>query len=627
MPEPKEKAFVGIDPVTMKAMNDDLARLVFLIHNDIPKLREVFARAEVETTPADRLNAIGQWIQAELPMLRRRESYAAQLQLINLQTGNPLKMIHTEWAGNFPSSAAAIARAKELAGKYKDDGKLPGEVWEELSQNQDDPDFAEAFAKALGAEGAGRIAQEFTILAKRGKYGQSEQDQRNVLANLLATASHSPGTIDKTWFEKTSFDGGILDLMDTGMWDSNVLSEAATFVLNARNPDADLAGKTAKIFNGLALYPAVATKVYADNFDQIQKLVRGETTGWTLADAPGRGDALGAFIQSATITSRHLHQKSGPNGPNPAEDLTRRLLLDLHANSKRTEFAGVQGAYTAIAMEYYDDLEAAIAGPPVPSYFEKPDPGRPGIEVPDPAWTTLVQHAMWDPKNAAVLNTFFSAKYTERSAAVTSREVLSARDANSLSNWQNGQIRGWFLAQLNAVKAAHGEEQAAYNAKVKEWVGYVVDPVNAALFATGGPAAAVAAAGRTITGFVKAQGVSAVKDLVISWFDRGPTDYTTDTEWADDHKLWTAKAQELLKSDPPLIRPVTGKDGTTWTGSPQVYEKQYGTKFTDGAGTILPVDTMTPAQQRAYAEWLQDPAVQQAVWNEVGPDILGRVSK
>jgi hypothetical protein len=59
-------------------------------------------------------------------------------------------------------------------------------------------------------------------------------------------------------------------------------------------------------------------------------------------------------------------------------------------------------------------------------------------------------------------------------------------------------------------------------------------------------------------------------------------------------------------------------------------EKLYGAKFTTekgmtpGSGDIA---GLSPAALRAYAAWLQDPAVQQAVWNDVGPNILGRQGK
>ena len=44
----------------------------------------------------------------------------------------------------------------------------------------------------------------------------------------------------------------------------------------------------------------------------------------------------------------------------------------------------------------------------------------------------------------------------------------------------------------------------------------------------------------------------------------------------------------------------------------------------NGSGRVLPVEDMSPEGKRAYLRWLQDPAVQQATWNEFSPDKSGK---
>jgi hypothetical protein len=87
----------------------------------------------------------------------------------------------------------------------------------------------------------------------------------------------------------------------------------------------------------------------------------------------------------ATIDARALYEGVRPAGatswPNPAEELTLQLLLHLGDNPKRTTFGQVQSAYMAIATEYYDDLEAAVAGPPEPQYFRPVRPWPPRRHV------------------------------------------------------------------------------------------------------------------------------------------------------------------------------------------------------------------------------------------------------
>jgi hypothetical protein len=647
MPEPKEKDFVGIDPVSLKAMNDDLANVRVLLRSQLGVLRKAFGTASVPTTAIDRLAAVGTWIDQELPMLRRRQAMAAQLQKESLQLGQNSAMVSTDWAGNFPSAQAAIARANELAGRYKEPGELPDEVWEEVRNNQNDPDFAAAFAKALGPH-------DGRMLAANLSRKTAPPERLQVLGNLFATASHQK-TFDDSWFPKFPAVPGILPLMRFGNWDNDLLVRVGQIALDS-NVIASDSVRVADVLEVVARSPIAASRLYQDNFEKIQAMSRGRSVGWTNGDDPKLSNALGTFIRSATVDARNVYEALRPaevsQWPNPAEDLTRRLLMDLASNPTRAAFRGVQAAYMTIATEFYDDLQAAIAGPPLPSYFNQPDPGRPGVEVPAAAWSALVQQAMWDPKNAALLSTFFRAKYEASISAVNRADIPNAPDANSLTSFQSGQIRGWYVHQLNTVKSAAAAEVADYNAKVKQWVDYFVDPANAAIFAnpvlpelvvpslgiklgtaataTGMEAGkkAAEAAGKTITGFVKDNGVGSVKEKIISWFDREPPVYTTDDAWTDDTQTWREMAENMrgLRS----IKPVTDRYGTTWSGQPGYYEKLYGAKFTAQDGTtpsLEDIPKLSPPAQRAYAAWLQDPAVQQAVWNEAEPNILGRQSK
>lgn len=646
MPEPKEKDFVGIDPVSLKAMNEDLANASSLITTHLPSLRKAFWKADVATTPIDRLVAIGKWIDQELPMLQRRQTLAAQLQKEGLQLGLSPAMVSGEWNGNFPSTEAAIARAKELAGRYKEPGELPDDVWEEVKKNQNDPDFAAAFAKALGPH-AGRMLAA-NLARKSAQSGRLE-----ALGNLFATASHHK-VFDDSWFPKFPAVPGILPLMRFGNWDNDLLVRVGNIALHADLVSSDNY-RVADVLEVVARSPIAASRLYQENFEKIQAMSRGRSVGWTNGSDPKLSNALGTFIRSATIDARTVYESLRPAGvnqwPNPAEDLTRRLLMDLASNPTRAAFRGVQAAYMTIATEFYDDLQAAIAGPPLPQYFENPDPGRPGIEAPEAAWRSLIQQAMWDPKNAAILNTFFRVKYEASVDAVNRADIPKAPDANSLTSFQSGQIRGWYLNQLNMVKSNAAKEVADYNAKVKQWVDYFVDPVNAAIFAnpllpelavpslgiklgtaataTGGDAGkkAAEAAGKAITGFVKDNGVGSVKEKIISWFDREPPVYTTADAWADDTETWRQMAEN--KRDDNLIMAVTDGQGTTWSGQTEYYEKLYGAKFTtkEGVTRAEDIDALSPAARRAYAAWLQDPAVQQAVWGDAGPNILGRQTK
>ncbi|GAA1601974.1 hypothetical protein GCM10009804_68090 [Kribbella hippodromi] len=614
MPEPKEEGFAGIDPDALDAMNSDLAKTQAMLDALLPKLRSAYTTVNLDTGAIDRLRTVSSWIATELPMLRRRHVMAQQLMGQALQLGQNPVMVPTEWAGNFTSTAAAIGRAKELAAQYQEPGRLPAAVWDELAANQHDPDFAAAFAKALGPH-ATRL-----VVAGLGK-DKLKADRLPALANLFATAS-SRRVFDDTWF--TGFPGvpGILPLLQFGKWDNDLLVHVGNLALapDRRGIDNE---RTAQVLAAVARSPIAATRLYEENFATIQAMSRGLSPGWVNGARSQLGDPLGTFIRAATIDARAMYDNTRPAGTttwaNPAEALTRRLLLDLRDNPHRARFAGVQSAYAAIATEYFDDLEAVASGPPVPEYYDQPDPARPGIEAPATAWAALIQQAMRDPKSAGYLSTLFRARYEAKSAAVTAGET-KFKDANNFSNWQNGRFRSWFLDQLNTTQSAANKEAADYNANVKQWVDYFVDPASAALFAEGGPAGAAAA--KTITGFVKASGKGSVSAMIVGWLDRTPQQIAADSVWAGDNKVWQTKARNSLAAG---ITPVRDAHGTTWTGDPTGYEKKYGAKFTTGnpEDPLRPVAEMSQAARRAYAAWMEDPAVQQAAWDDFNADVLG----
>jgi len=618
VPEQTDKGFVGIDPVALKAMNSDLARTHAMLDTLLPKLRSAYTRIDLETTQIDRLRTISRWIESELPMLQRRQVMAQQLMAQALQLGQTPTMVHTQWAGNFTSTAAAVARAKELAARYKEPGELPPEVWDELALNQNDPDFAAAFAKALGPHAA-RL-----VVAGLG-HDRLKADRLPVLGSLFATASYGR-VFDDSWFPGFPGVPGILPLMQFGKWDNDLLVHIGNLALkpDARGVDNE---RTAEVLAAVARSPIAATRLYDENFATIQAMSRGLSPGWVNGKHSQLGDPLGTFIRAATVDARAIYQGTRPigaaNWANPAEVLTRRLLLDLRDSPHRAVFAGVQSAYAAITTEYFDDLEAAVSGPPVPQYYEQPDPARPGIEAPAAAWAALVEQAMWDPRSAGYLSTLFCAKYQANSEQLSAGETKD-KDANNFSNWQNGRLRSWFLLQVNTAQGAASKEAADYNANVKKWIDFFVDPAKAALFAEGGVAVGgAAAAAKTIREYIKTSGTDSVKASIISWLDRTPQEIAADGAWAGDNSVWQDKARVNLVNN--KIKPVTDAEGTTWTGDPSFYERKYGVKFTTGdpKDPFPPVDQMSHAAQRAYSAWLQDPAVQQAAWDDFNADVLG----
>jgi hypothetical protein len=622
--------FAGIDPGLMRQMIKDLETAKGGVDDKIPGLKSSFEKAGLDTKPIATLTGVASWVGGELPMLNRRQGMAEQLSKENNQFGFGSGMVPTEWGGLFKSKKDAQAKAKELAAKYQKPGGFPDDAWKEIEKYQNDPDFAEAFLKELGPEKAAWIASRLSTWNEKG-----HQERFQAFATLVATASHR-GVINDAWLKKFETDGSegpnlplLSALIKYGIWDQKTLVN-----IGQRAIDHDQLGGgdylTADILDSVARNPLAANELYSKNFDKINSMVRGQRPGWMSHD-PKLGDPLGRFITAATVDARDAFERTRPPGDkkwtNPAEELTRRLLLDVKANKDHPPaYAGVRLAYTGIAEAYFDDLRASVTSP-LPDYFDKSDPGRPGVEADAAAWAALTQQAMRDPKNAAELNLFFSAKYQEASDRITGDEFPDAKDANSLSNYQNGQLKGWFLHQVTQTQATLGGEVDAYNKEVDKWVGLFVDTAAAAGTAAatggGGAVAAGTAAKDSIKGFVSGLGTDKAKQWIGGWFHKDAPDFKLDTKWATDSTAYQDKANSSLFHN--KIQPVKDPgNGITWDGKPSFYEDLYGGKFTDSGNHIMPVQDMSPAGKRAYMEWLQDPAVQEATWNEFNPDKTGK---
>jgi hypothetical protein len=622
-------SFAGIDPALMRKMIQDLNAAKEGIERDIPGLKPEFERVGLSTKSIDTLNGIASWIGGQTPMLHRRQTMAEQMSRENNQFGFGSGMVPTEWPGHFSSQREAEAKAKEIAGKYEEPGGFPDDVWEEIKRYANDPDFAAALLRELGPEEAA------WIVGRLRTWGEPGSEQRlQAFATLIAVASHR-GVITAQWLDKfnTNRQGepdlyNLAAIIKHGTWNKDAL-----VLIGQRALDSMQLGGgnyvTADILDGISRNPMAATELYAANFDKINAMARGQLPGWVGTDDPKLGDPLGRFMTAATVDARGIYERLRPPGDktwtNPAEELTRRLLLDVQKHKDTPPaFAGPRLTYTRIVEEYFTDLRESVTSP-LPEYFDESDPGRPGVEAPADAWSALIQQAMRDPKNAAELNLFFAAKYREESDRLAGKEIVDAPDANSFSNYQNGQLKGWFLHQVEDVKKQLGDEVKKYNEEVDRWVGLFVDTAVAAgtAAATGGGGAAAAgpAAAGAITDFAKGLGTDKAKQWIGSWFHKEAPKFEMDTKWAEDTTAYQDKANSLLAHD--KIRPVNDGD-VTWDGDPKFYEELYGGKFTDGSGRVLPVEDMSPEGKRAYLRWLQDPAVQQATWNEFSPDKSGK---
>ncbi|GAA3839630.1 hypothetical protein GCM10022226_72430 [Sphaerisporangium flaviroseum] len=347
--------FAGIDPVLMRAMIKDLETAKGLVDAKVPGLKDAFGKVGLSTKPIVTLTGIAGWINGELPMLNRRQGMAEQLSKENNQFGFTGTMVETDWEGLFKSKAEAEAKAKELAAQYEEPAGFPDDVWEQIEKYQNDPDFAEAFLKALGPEKAARAATW-------ARDGADSGNRVAAFATLMATASHR-GVIDDAWLKKfgvmapgTAPGGGegpdlhlLATLIKHGVWNTDTLVTIGTKALTTTQPHDDNRLK-ADILDGISNNPLAANRLYCDNFDLINAMASGGMDGWTSGD-PRFGDPLGRFMAAATTGAREVYGRMQPTGrPNPADVLISRLLQRTQISSGfPTDFEGVKKALDGVA--------------------------------------------------------------------------------------------------------------------------------------------------------------------------------------------------------------------------------------------------------------------------------------
>ncbi|ETK33279.1 polymorphic toxin type 17 domain-containing protein [Microbispora sp. ATCC PTA-5024] len=349
--------FAGIDPALMRAMIKDLESAKNLIDSRIPGLKSEFERVGLSTKPVTTLTGVASWVGGELPMLNRRQAMAEQLLKENSQYGFTSPMVQTEWGGLFSSTAEAQAKAKELAGKYEKPGGFPDDVWDQIIKYQNDPDFAEAFLKALGPEEAAWIAGRLRT------WDEPKHEERlEAFATLMGVASHR-GVIDAAWIDKFGTDGQGPDLytlaavIQHGVWDTKTLVAIGDRALKL----GQLGGGnylTAQILDGISRNPLAAHQLYSDNFDLINSMAYGMLPGWVNTKDPKLGDPLGRFMKAATVDAAEVFERGRPPGDqtwvNPADQLAMRLFQTVGTHpDERFAFPGVENAFVDIVQTFF----------------------------------------------------------------------------------------------------------------------------------------------------------------------------------------------------------------------------------------------------------------------------------
>ncbi|MFI6318697.1 C2 family cysteine protease [Nonomuraea sp. NPDC050556] len=362
-PEPQQE-FAGIDPVQLKKMIGDLSDAAQMVNARMSRLRDDFGRAGIDAKHITRLEGVRDWIQGELPMLRRRQTMTEQISKENNQYGFNGPMVESEWEGYFKSPEEAQAKAKELAKQYKKPGELPPGVWEEIRKYQFDPDFAEAFARELGPDKLGWLAGRATNPESWGDDDENTEGRFTAIANILAVASHR-GIIDDAWLKGFDATGRgtdynlLADLMMHGTWSKEAVAKIVNAGLGENGTSSPQT--MAALLDAAARNPFAANEIYSKNFDRINGMVSGNAWGWTGVKDGKMGDPLARFVKAATLDAHENYERMRQPGnatwQNPAEPLMARILgLTQTKRGFTSPVGGVQQTLNVIVSTYGEKL-------------------------------------------------------------------------------------------------------------------------------------------------------------------------------------------------------------------------------------------------------------------------------
>lgn len=408
----------------------------------------------------------------------------------------------------------------------------------------------------------------------------------------------------------------------------------------------------AQLFDAIAQNPEASGEWFDHNNDFALKALY-PTGPWKVDEPKERGKAFFGLLNAGTV---ELKAKN----PSLAEKNTARILFDnyQHRNGSDTRglhpIDGTQALYASIITAYWADLEHGVTSPvndklwgsdylakgeakfedaskwSLKDYLKGQDSSRPGLEASESLWRSLMEESARDPKAAGTLSALFQTyDKTQTDAHYATKE--SREDADSYNSMKRGMMQQFYVTTFKQASTEIDMEIDKWVEDTNNFRATVIDTTGDVVAGAAGGAGLAGAKGAAIgvahglaqsvvTGwikeFAKVDANDAPKDLKEQF--EGVKEATADFSWQQDYRNNANAAWSNNE-----VREVTvrskDEDGNWVTkvhsGNPEVYAKGAG-NFLDKNGDIKDVSSMSNAQRTAYAEWLQDPAIVDAVWPE-----------
>ncbi|WP_030792432.1 hypothetical protein [Streptomyces sp. NRRL S-920] len=681
--------FSGIDPEKLAKTISSINRDQDKLRSSVMWIKSSFQQYGVKTDMLADISAIAGWAEKQLPMLRRRHHLSIAEDQKYGHGYQGMVQIKESMVG---ATKKSQADGKKLGEKFKESlegsGEVTPEMFAELRANRADADYIKSFYDEVGSKNLLLLSNEMGDRFNdqyKDHPAQREKD-REVIADTFGTFTKVSfeGKSSKTkqaawnkWFDDSSigeYEGFRPDfltpLLKGGSHDKDFLVALGDRVLQkdkqGKTDELQFFGKGGglgegewgkdgyqQLFDAISYNPQASGEFVDHNYDFVQKSFY-HTGPWQVDEPKDRGEAFFDMVNAGTVTLKE-------SNPSLAEKNTARILFDnyQHRNGKDTKgmhpIDGTQALYASIITAYWKDLQYGVTSPAgngnslwgsdvvakgekkygkttewnFQEYLKGQDTGRPGLEVSEDLWRSLMEESARDPKAAGTISALFQS-YDKQALDHSYSTRESNKDAGSFDSMKRGLMQEFYQ---ETFKTASTELEGDIDKWVEDTNNFragIIDKAGDVAMGTTGGAGIAGARGAAIgVAYGLGQGVATdwIKDLVkvdandapkgLKEAFQGVKQNTADFSWRTDYQNNADAAREHNRIKPVTIE-TDGKDGgpktsREYTGDVKDYAKGDG-NFLDEKGNIKKV--MTAAERTAYSKWLQDPAVVAAIWPE-----------
>lgn len=608
---------VSINPETLGTLISDATTAADDVEAFTSAYRPRFSTYAVSTSNLTQMETVAQWVRDQIPMLERRRELA---QVAADQYGVSFV---TAGAGElaYETSDEAAAQGEEDAQRLLDGvdtgDEVPAEVYELLTEHSGDPDYLEAFFNALEPQ----FLDTFWVDVHRDQpLGEYDRAKMVPLSYALATASRRIDFTDPEWLHQAARNRTnewelLVGFMDYGVWDGAVLSATADH-LGFLDPDSQ-----ATVFEALARNPVAAATWYQgtppeesyfdSNAEIVGLIMQGEIP--MFANDQTEAAVIG-FLDAATSDAARWDQEL-------ADTSVFTLLEDVNGWNGSAE-QPFQEWLGTLVERHIDDVYDSVTSPAA-SYFTELRADRRGVEAPAEWWASVTEQALRDEATGAYLSAVFDDRYQEElDRWVATEPEGHPQDGNNLALAQNRFFSDWFVTRVESTAEALDLE---YDEMIERYhTGIDI------LFNVDNP-----------KGFLKDIGKRGLKSIVSGFFENRRPDYSVPMSWTELEEGLYGYASRFVdnRMSPegtfPTVVIDRGDYQLEFDGNPTEYEQRHGGTFTVDHGegaeprySLLPIDEIRadPNALRAYLEWVQDPAVVNAYWNDFASDLPGSLS-